>query len=69
MKKASNFAASSFWMKDLSAGREKLASGMEPGYRHAPVWRETAGLELAYSFKRALEFESVHELVCDLKPP
>ena len=41
MKKASNLAASSFWMKDLRCARLKFASGYEPGYRHAPVWRLT----------------------------
>ncbi len=31
MKKASNLAASSFWMKLLRAEKLKLASGMAPG--------------------------------------
>ncbi len=31
MKKASNFAASSFWMKLLRAAKLKLASGIAPG--------------------------------------
>src|SRR4051794_19497191 len=41
MKKASNFASSSFFMKYLMCPKLKLASGKEPGYRHAPVCRLT----------------------------
>ena len=41
IKKASNLAASSFWMKDIRCLRLKLASGYEPGYRQAPVCRLT----------------------------
>ena len=45
MKKASNLARSSSWMNVFRWVRLKFASGYAPGYRHAPVCRETGRMK------------------------